>query len=532
MTPNPINTPMCAWHSTATSVEAGTVSALAAAEVIIAISLYWVFAIQFQTQTHLWISIVVAPLLLLRSDASIALGVKCFEQYIDDTFAFGLLPKEKSRSGRFWVALILALTATTFSAYSLARLWLQGLDDAATILLSLTIGYSATQIGLAIDVAGSAKALAAVAERKADTAIAGAMITAATALGVSASGANTVAVISAALATSMLALIGVLRGPATLAAAVDRVRNEMRGDTRGIAIMRAAIETAPLAIAAFAPGFYFGGWIRSVATRITATVRHLWSGAVAMPDNWWRTLFVVDLLYPPELIPGYTRSDFFTISYFTERIKQSENIIEQFICSGALVILYAPAYLYRLSIKSTCWFYFPLVYIMRAPWYAAKPALLGDILWRDPREWWRRFLALLTVCGVVASNLTSLTGIRHSLPAVVVSPLEYVFLIDLAAVKPWQWFNLASAAITIVIFAYIGQFRIIIHHATKDETLKKTVGNYALWLEYAVRLRNVSTGFFFLIATVHALLWLSPIQDHLPGYILKLLHTFYGSAMR
>ena len=139
---------MCAWHSTVTSVEAGTVSALAAAEVIIAILLYWVFAIQFQTQTHLWVSIVVAPLLLLRSDASIVLGVKWFEQYIDDTFAFGLLPKKKSRSGRFWVALILALTATTLSAYFLARLWLQGLDDAATILLSLTIGYSATQIGL------------------------------------------------------------------------------------------------------------------------------------------------------------------------------------------------------------------------------------------------------------------------------------------------------------------------------------------------------------------------------------------------
>ena len=264
------------------------------------------------------------------------------------------------------------------------------------------------------------------------------MITAtATALGVSASGAKTVAVISAALATLMLALIGVLRGPATLAAAVDRVRNEMRGDTRGIAIMRAAIETAPLAIAAFAPGFYFGGWIRSVATRIAATVRHLWSGAVAMPDNWWRTLFVVDLLYPPELIPGYTRSDFFTISYFAERIKQSENIIEQFICSGALVILYAPAYLYRLSIKSTCWFYFPLIYIMRAPWYATKPALLGDILWRDPRECMVEALPGChdSVRGVVACNLPSLTGLRHSLPAVVVSPLEYVFLCDLAAIK-------------------------------------------------------------------------------------------------
>jgi hypothetical protein len=56
------------------SVTDGIPSVLAALEVVVAVGAYWAIAIYFETTTHLWVSICVAPLLLLRSDQSIAIG--------------------------------------------------------------------------------------------------------------------------------------------------------------------------------------------------------------------------------------------------------------------------------------------------------------------------------------------------------------------------------------------------------------------------------------------------------------------------
>jgi hypothetical protein len=530
MIPAGSHKPISVWYSTATSAEANAFSVLAATEVLAAIALYWALAMWLRSHAHLWISLIVAPLLLLRSEASIALGVRWFEQYVDDTFNFTDLPQNLFRSLHFWIALFVALGTTSVAAYFLASFWAQGQRGASLLLIDFVVGYAATQLALAATVAVSARGVVAFTQRRTDTAIVGAALTALTGIGVAASGSMAHPSISAALAALLLTFVGVLKGPVTLAAAMNRVRSEAHGDVRGIAIMRAALETAPLSIAIFAPGFYLGGWIRSVGTRIAATTRHLLSGILAMPDNWWRTLFVIDFLYPPELIPGYKRPDFFTSSHFLTRIKQSDSLIERFVCIVALTILYVPGYLYRLSIKSTCWFYLPLVYITRAPWLATKPALLSDILWRDLREWWRRVLAVATVCGVFLSTLAA-ESVTANLPARVISPLEYMFLIDLTTIKPWQWFNLISAAITIGIFAYVGRFKMIVYHLTKDHTLAQTARRYALLLEYAMRLRNVSTFIFFLIAAVHTMLWLSPIKEHLPRYLLNLLRSFYGTSM-
>jgi len=54
-------------------------------EVVVAVGAYWAFAIYFETTTHLWVSICVAPLLLLRSGQSIAPGAKWFDSYAPKT---------------------------------------------------------------------------------------------------------------------------------------------------------------------------------------------------------------------------------------------------------------------------------------------------------------------------------------------------------------------------------------------------------------------------------------------------------------
>jgi hypothetical protein len=82
------------WWSIDESVKDGIPSALAALEVVVAVAAYWAIAIYFETTTHLWVSICVAPLLLLRSEQSIALGAQWFTSYLGEEYHF-VSPRHK-----------------------------------------------------------------------------------------------------------------------------------------------------------------------------------------------------------------------------------------------------------------------------------------------------------------------------------------------------------------------------------------------------------------------------------------------------
>ncbi len=70
------------WWSTEESFERGAISVLACAEVAVGIWLYWwLIPWWFETNLHLLISVLVAPLLLLRSPASSEAALAAFERY-------------------------------------------------------------------------------------------------------------------------------------------------------------------------------------------------------------------------------------------------------------------------------------------------------------------------------------------------------------------------------------------------------------------------------------------------------------------
>lgn len=69
------------WRSRTGTTEAGFFSVLAAFETIIAVVAYWTYAILAQTQMHLLLGVIAAPLLLLRSPDSISTGVAWFEKF-------------------------------------------------------------------------------------------------------------------------------------------------------------------------------------------------------------------------------------------------------------------------------------------------------------------------------------------------------------------------------------------------------------------------------------------------------------------
>jgi hypothetical protein len=525
---------MVVLHSTTKSVRTGSPSAAAAFEVAAATALYWWCAVHFQTQKFLWVSIAVAPLLLLRSKPSMALGAELFAKYVDKSFEdFRELPKREFKLFQFIGSTVLQVAIAAAVAFILTYLWLPNENTWVTILMTVLIVYAATQAGIAATIAISPVDAVAIAKWK----IAGFLRTLGLVTSVVASiwlsGGGIFATVLAVIMMTALATLASIEAPSVISNAGTLGEKIGRGDIRRLTVAQEALRQAPFSFIVFLAAVCLGGWSRTIVIRFHATIRHLRAGIREAPNNWWHTLFIADFFTPPELVPGYRRTDFFNISHVWSRIRAGESWFERGAALIMFAILYLPGYVYRLSIKSTCYYYWPIIYLARPTILAGRPELLADLLWRDHMEWVRRFVSVVAISLLLLSNMPAIVDIRATLPPILVSPLEYFFVIDLGRIAIWQWFVLLSAAITLIIFGYVGRFIIFVKHAQADTELSRSVRLYGLWFEYLMRWRTIFIWLFVIMAIGHAILWLSPwgLRSWLPEYILDLLRSLYGPAM-
>jgi len=79
------------WWSTRESISNDVPSVTAIIETTIAVPAYWWIAIHFETYLPLLISAAIALLVLLRSEESVALGVRWFMTYVDREMLSGSL---------------------------------------------------------------------------------------------------------------------------------------------------------------------------------------------------------------------------------------------------------------------------------------------------------------------------------------------------------------------------------------------------------------------------------------------------------
>jgi hypothetical protein len=138
-------------YSTPASVRARWPSVLACVETAVAVATYWWIALRFDTQRHLWISVCVAPLLLLRSKASIARGVKWFTAYIDerlDPFE-NMTRGETLHTWRFWEIVGLSALASATLFYWFARFWLVDYEGWSLFWRSAIVGWLSLNVGFA-----------------------------------------------------------------------------------------------------------------------------------------------------------------------------------------------------------------------------------------------------------------------------------------------------------------------------------------------------------------------------------------------
>jgi hypothetical protein len=514
--------PKFVWHSTPPSIEARAFSILAAFETVLAVAFYWVAALTFQSSNYLYFypltGIIVAPLLLLRSDASVREGVKRAEAYVDGGVTDISGRPLSVWSLRFFLAITTGLAGGGISALLFGYLFDISSVGWLAIPKALFVAYIAAQLGPAITIAIEPRYIGTIGGDRRLLALAVTGGAAAIVLGIFGAGASVLGGIVAFVTVSTLGVLAFLQAPP----AVISLRTERRqvGRLDSVQAVRTGLETAPGAFGTFALAVFVGGWLRTVTIRFVATMLHPYLGLKALPENWWRTLFVVDVFQAPELVPGYRREDFFNLSNFLQRFNETDRLVEKYFSVLGFIVLYLPAYLYRMTIKSTFWLYMPLVYFSLP--IRNRGEALSDYLWKDPKEWWRRFLMVLTFGCYFLFNFAQLP---LKLPEPIGSLLRSIFVIDMHSLKSWQIFSLTSALITLLILICIDRYRMSVRYAKLDPSLSSTNEKFATVIVTMMRIRNVSTTGLLIVAVWYAILW-QPSLSNLLSHMLAVIRIF------
>ena len=279
------------------------------------------------------------------------------------------------------------------------------------------------------------------------------------------------------------------------------------------------------------PGFFVGAFLAalpigvplvvtgiSLIIRFFATVRHLILGIRNLPRNFRRLVICTSPLQEPELVPGLVHGQTrFTFSNQLRFVRKKlsgtigDRVFSITVMPFAFLLWFFPAWFYRITLKSTAWFWWPL-------------ALLGADLRRakDPDEfrrttiqslWAKTNLVVSSVAIVIFIwvNFVQSGALFRENPLLTV--LEYFFVVDWS-LRPWQFLSVALAVLSVVIVFLMDDAAGQYHHSkTKmDEVLLARAESKFGWIERLTRLRLIFAITLFILVGVHSLLYLNSLK--------------------
>jgi hypothetical protein len=434
------------WWSTHESVAAEVPSVWAIVESVLAVAAYWCAAIWLETYAFLLAGVAIAPMVLLRSDASVADGLRWFQDFEARNFRFP--PWREMSAGRR--ALVLALVSMAV-VVGLALCWWQssrhlvGLEAWHAFLGGAAIGLLASVIAIAtgIVVAGRAGPRA--------------LLTAGSVAAAAGAG-GAIAIAGAASAAAGAAAVG---GVIAIAIVVG---NEPLRDIVATNVVVLVIFGVSFALAIAAVLF-----VASVATRTFATLRHLPAGVLAMPRNFRRLIVSTSPMQTPELVPGLatTNSSFRLDEWIETEIRGGDSLDR--LVGNIVLLAYIPAWAYRVSIKSTAWFWWPLAYIGREPHEARDPEHMRKLVQGSPFRRLGRWIAIGSLFAFLAVSVWDYLRTKGlDLPALPTQTLVIGFVLTRLADVPWQLAGLLSAAMALLAGMLTSHAAISLDHAKKE----------------------------------------------------------------
>ncbi len=348
-TPPTNNKPKSGWvlRCTDDSIAARQISITAILETVAAVGAYWWLALQFEWPLMAFVSMVAAPILLMRSEESIALGVKLLRKYWKSD------AKEMSRRVKIIIFLVTALV-TGIASYFLVAYWLTDYISWSLFWRAAVLGVVAviftTMVTFSVTVA-----FLAIGNQPADM------------------GTNAAVSVVFISFTIMATIMGTIKGASAIAIAVV-------GVSMGICVgVIAGSRFLVTVYILYFPCMPIGILIRGFIIRLYATLRHPLAGLAQLPLNWRETLLVIDCTHPPELLPqaGTIEPELSVKGIWVNRhnIKGNEHLLAPMF----LFAWYLPALIYRWSLKASAWLWFPLSLALTPPLHQKEA--------QDSRRW-------------------------------------------------------------------------------------------------------------------------------------------------
>ena len=261
--------------------------------------------------------------------------------------------------------------------------------------------------------------------------------------------------------------------------------------------------------------------IATLVIRTSASVSYFVIGIKSIPQNFRQIVFCTSLVHIPEIVPGLhlTKSNFATtralVSLFPNKFIKPEGMFDKFIlfpASGALAIfiLFFPAWLYRLTLKSTAWFWWPLAFLGGDLQRATNPRVFH---WQVMGSLWAK-----ASIGVAIGTLLAF-AVANFYPTLIsdnplLTPLGYLLLVDWSIRPPSQILALLGALLSLWIVLRVndanGEYQIA--QEQKNSLLLAAAERKFDRTELLSRVRLLVFIAFWLVICAHALLYFNSKQ--------------------
>lgn len=230
-------------------------------------------------------------------------------------------------------------------------------------------------------------------------------------------------------------------------------------------------------------------------------------------ENWFIQNFKIDFKKAPEILAGIESLDkdydnFKLSSYFHEifNIPRERTKLISFlywIFSAMFNVIFGVTTLvftifYRLSLKSTFWFYLPLLFLVKSPGKVGSSNEIGVFLSKLFDNYVAKTRFLLAAFVIVAFLLTSLNGLKaddENTPFWFIISSMYVYFSD---VELWKILQVLVSFVTIILFFWS-------NYEWKPKASNNIPFEFkgSVWFIYYLnRTRNLLSFFYFLFAII------------------------------
>ena len=248
--------------------------------------------------------------------------------------------------------------------------------------------------------------------------------------------------------------------------------------------------------------------IYAILCKIYAIIKTFKYGYKQISSNWFINNFVTDFNQVPELIKGIEQekslNNYQISSIFKQLLKSS--LFDKIFIFLIFLIMYSVTFFYRLSIKSTFWFYIPLLFVIKKPNLETSKQI-GKFLSELYETTWvkvRGFLALLTLGAFFLTHFNYFSF--ESINSPFASILSLIYL-DFSSLEMWKIFQLLVAIITIGLFFYANAIRV--PNISNNIPLQKDIHIKVIY--YLNSIRNWFSLFYllsaFIFLAVHLKIW-------------------------